>query len=89
MEGRMVGKPPKSRSLQMLEEIQENNSYEVLKRTGQQKTEVHGENAQESAKNLKNKKRRNNSIYTRRLKSQTLLEGSLNSRIDLCCSVKL
>jgi len=85
----MVGKPPKSRSLQMLEEIQENNSYEVLKRTGQQKTEVHGENAQESAKNLKNKKRRNNSIYTRRLKSQTLLEGSLNSRIDLCCSVKL
>ena len=46
-EGRMVGKPTRGRRrLEMLEDLYENNSYEVLKR-GQQKTEVHGEKARE------------------------------------------
>ena len=46
MEERVVGKSPRGRRrLQMLGDLHENNSYEVLK--AQQKTEVHGEKARE------------------------------------------
>jgi len=39
MEGRMVGKPTRDRRrLQMLEDLYENNGYEVLKRTAEDRS---------------------------------------------------
>jgi len=39
MEGRMVGKPTRGRRrLQILEDLYENNSYEVLKRTAEDRS---------------------------------------------------
>jgi len=59
MEGRMVGKPTRGRRLQMLEDLYENNSYEVLK-----KTEMRGEIALErKCKNL---------LYSRQPKKKLL-----------------
>jgi len=62
IEGRVVGKPTRGRrKLQMLEDLYENNSYEVLKRTAEDK--CMGDCKERKCKNLQ---------YSRQLKKDVI-----------------